>query len=566
MNIIRLKEANCVNCYKCIRECPVKSISFSEGQAQIISDECVLCGHCLFTCPQQAKEIVGEVGRVQEFIRAGAPVYVSLAPSFASYFPGVGLAQISAALKKLGVTQVEETALGAAKVSQTYTKLVQKGEMKNIITTACPSLVLLVEKYYPQLTPYLAPVSSPLVAHAKLMRESYGDQIKVVFIGPCIAKKHDVIDPLNQGVVHAALSFEELEQWMAEQGVRFAEEDPELRGIKEPVARFYPIPMGIVKTIPTEKREGYHFVGVDGMDRCMKILDSLQKDGLSGYFLEMNACEGGCVGGPSFKERAYLPGKEQVLKNIEQDYDKAHYPTDESSADISHPYTPIRLRRETPSEADIRRILAKIGKFRPEDELNCGSCGYPSCREKAIAVFAGKAKAEMCLPYVRARAESTSNLIMDYSPNAIIALDERLQIEDANPVASALLGKQKQELLGAQIYEILPCDMYEKVMGQQDKTLVALQEYPQYGIVVEQAVVYVEQSGSILLILKDVTEEQRRRQEKKEMRERTIEITQNVIDKQMRVAQEIASLLGETTAETKVALTRLKRSMGGDSK
>ncbi len=565
MNIIRLKEANCCNCYKCIRECPVKSISFSEGQAQIISDECVLCGHCLFTCPQQAKEIVSEVGRVRSFIREGHEVCVSLAPSFASYFKGVSLGQISMALKKMGVSRVEETALGAAKVSRAYTRLVEEKKMKNIITTACPTIVLLVEKYYPELVDCLAPVASPLVAHAKLMRDSYGD-VKTVFIGPCISKKNDVIDPLNEGVVHAALSFEEFSDWMEEEGVVFGEEDPELSGIKEPIARFYPIPMGIVKTIPEQKRLHYQFVGVDGMERCMSILDSLKNDGIEGYFLEMNACEGGCVGGPSFKGRPFLPAKEKVLQNINHPNDISQYQSDESKADISRVYTPIHKRHKEPTEEDIRRILAKIGKFKPEDELNCGGCGYLSCRDKAIAVFEGKAEEQMCLPYVRQKAESTSNLIMDYSPNGILVLDEHLCVQETNPAACAMLGKERSELFGAQIYELLPSDMYEKVMEKENKTIASLQEYDAYGIVVEQAVVYVEKTSAMIILLKDVTEEQKRRQERKEMREKTIEITQNVIDKQMRVAQEIASLLGETTAETKVALTKLKRSMGGDAK
>lgn len=568
MSIIRLKEANCRNCYKCIRECPVKSISFKGEQAHIIDQDCVLCGHCLYTCPQHAKEIVSDVEKVRALVRGKNRVYVSLAPSYPSYFKGISIGRIAAALKKMGVVQVEETAVGATKVSLQYEELMNRREMKNIITTACPSVVLLVQKYYPDLLPYLAPVASPLLAHAKTIKEVYGARSKVVFIGPCIAKKHEAEDVTNDGLVSAALTFEEFEEWMKLENVQFEETDEEQRGIKSTTARFYPVPGGILKTIGMPARRMYRCVGVDGMDRCIQALDALRSGELTDHFIEMNACAGACIAGPSLKHVNFFGAKDDLLTSIAHQNNETHYLSDDTQPDIQKRYIDLSHEVRMPTEEEIKEILAKIGKHTKEDELNCGCCGYPSCREKAIAVFQGKAEEEMCMPYMREKAESMSNVIIDSSPNSILALDASMCITQINPAACQLLGLQAADVMGKHIEEVLPSEMYYDFgRGSHDEIRDGKQTYDQYGIIVEQTVVRVAKNDSMIVILKDITEEESSKQQAEMIRKGTIEITQKVIDKQMRVAQEIASLLGETTAETKVALTRLKKSMedGGNA-
>ena len=564
MNIIKLKEANCRNCYKCIRECPVKSISFSREQAQIIDNACVLCGHCLSVCPQQAKEIVSDIGKVRSFLAGKSKVYVSLAPSYSAYFKGISLGQMSAALKKLGFAHLEETAVGAAKVSEQYEALIQQGTMRNIITSACPTVVLLIEKYFPDLLDYLAPVAPPVIAHAQAMTTIYANRIKVVFIGPCISKKHDVIDPLHGGVLAAALSFEELEQMMAQSGVTFAEEDPEQRGLKKPVARFYPLPGGIIRTLARPVRQKYKCISIDGMDRCVKTLQDMRAGDLSDYFIEMNACEGGCIGGPSLKNVSFFNARDRLATAMQGQDDSRHHLPDDTDVHIHRQYLDLSALESPPPEEAIRATLARIGKYTAADELNCGGCGYASCRDKAVAVLRGKAEAQMCLPYMRQRAESMSNTILDVSPNAIFALDESLAIQQVNPAACAMLKTSADALLGKYIEEFLPCDMYDEPSGAAPAVRTAQQSYPRYGIVVEQTVVRVPQNRAVVLILKDITAICNQELAQKQMRESTIAVTQKVIEKQMRVAQEIASLLGETTAETKLALTRLKKSMSDE--
>ncbi len=184
MSVIQLNEGSCVNCYKCIRECPIKAIEFKDGRANIIEDECILCGTCVLTCPQGAKVVKNEVPSVKQLIEEGRKVYVTLAPSWVGWFD-CSFAQLSAALKKIGFAGVEETAIGAAEVSREYASLMQNGYMNSIIATACSSVVMLIERHFPELIKMLAPISSPMMAHARIMREMYGD-IKVVFLGPCL--------------------------------------------------------------------------------------------------------------------------------------------------------------------------------------------------------------------------------------------------------------------------------------------------------------------------------------------------------------------------------------------
>ncbi len=566
MGIIQLKEANCKNCYKCIRECPVKAISFNNEQAQVIEKECILCGKCILACPQNAKQVVSHLDNVQGMLNGRNKVYVSLAPSFASFFKGIDFGGMSDALKKLGFVQAEETAVGAAKVSQEYEKLLIEGKMENIITTACPTAVLLVEKYYPDLIPFLAPVVSPMIAHAMSLRQIYGNRIKVIFIGPCISKKHETDDVLSGGVVDAAISFEELKFWLDEEHITLSPGEEPVKGMQHQSARFYPLPGGIIATIPKESRKKYKSIGVDGVERCIEILESMRKGELDKYFIEMNACTGACLGGPCMRNTgiSYINARDSLVKNVKRPRNKVCYETDAVKVGLSKKFLDRSVSLPMPSDEEIAKILSSIGKTRPEQELNCGGCGYNTCRDKAIAVYQGKADPKMCLPFVRERAESISNLIIDYTPNATIALDSELKVQEINPAALQLLKIDKSDILGKPIEEFLPCSMYDEVLHE-DKIIQNRKiTYEGLGLTVEQSVISIKEQQMIFILLKNITSEEKQQQSLKKVRDETLEVAQKVIDKQMRVAQEIASLLGETTAETKTALTKLKKSITSD--
>jgi len=277
----------------------------------------VLCGKCLRVCPQNAKSVKNDIDVVREFLSKKQKVYASLAPSFAAAFDVKNAKNIITAIKKLGFFHVEETAIGAAHVSKEYEKLLEKKSMANIITTACPTVVYLVEKYYPTLINQLAPVVSPMVAHAKIMKEIYGPRIKVVFIGPCISKKKECEEFQYDDAVDAVLTFEELEEWMQSEGITFDHSyDEEITGVKDFTSRLYPSPRGILKTLSSDKKHNYKCISVDGIDRCIEILDSLQKGEGSNYFIEMNSCPGGCLGGPCMRtsKAGFLVSRERLIE------------------------------------------------------------------------------------------------------------------------------------------------------------------------------------------------------------------------------------------------------------
>lgn len=561
MSVIELNPTNCQNCYKCIRECPIKAIAFKDGRAKIIDRECILCGICVQCCPQNAKYIRNDVDEAQTLVTSSQPVYASIAPSWrAWYSEDVTFGMLSDALKRLGFAGVEETAIGASETSREYAELMQKGSMKNIIGTACSSVVMLIERKYPELIKALAPVSSPMMAHARLMRETYGD-IKVVFIGPCLSKKDEAADPLAGGLVNVALTFSSVDQWLSQNGVRLDRTDMEALGVKNTISRLYPKPRGILATIAPEQYGNYRPIAVDGIEPCIELFDAMKNGELEGVFVEANMCAGACLGGPIMRmggKRAVLLEERITAEPLSQDSRFAP----SALGQFPHPrvYANRSDKTATPSEEDIKRILARIGKYTPEQELNCGSCGYPNCRAKAIAVYQGKADINMCLPFFRERAENMSNMVMEHSPNAIIAFDSDQMVQELNPSAEGMFHVSRNEIMGMPIPEFYGESAFAEAKESGRPVSKRAQLFSNNHSV-EETFIYIREHNMYLAFVKDISGEEQRQEELAALRAHTIDTAQQVIDKQMRVAQEIASLLGETTAETKVALTNLKKSM-----
>jgi iron only hydrogenase large subunit-like protein len=568
MGIIQFKEVNCKNCYKCVRSCSVKAISIKNDHAQIIEDMCVLCGTCLQVCPQNAKSVKDDVDKVRGFINKKLKVYASIAPAFAPAFNIKDVRQVYSIFKKLGFTYAEETAVGAAAVSAKYKELLDKDEMTNIITTACPTIVSLIEKQYPELINQMAPVVSPLIAHARMMKDMYGSNIKVVFIGPCLSKKEEGNEFSEEKAVDAVITFEELEKWLKEEDISLdisedlLTEAPHHNSMN---TRFYPAPGGIIKSLGPVKKYDYKFVKFDGLDRCINILDQIKDGSVENYFIEMNSCEGACLGGKcmnsgkhgflEMRERLveYINNSTVVKTNKESDYNP--------KINLLRNFKDKSESNLIPDEKTVQEILRKIGKFTKDQELNCGSCGYSTCRDKAIAVYNRKAELRMCLPYMRQRAESISNVIISSTPNAIFAINEEFNIQEANMAARKLFNLECEELSNRSIFDFLDCVDIVTVSDTKSNILNSKYCYLKYNVIVEQSILYLKEDNMIIIIMKDITKDEKQKEIMYNMRNETIDIAQKVIDKQMRVAQEIASLLGETTAETKVALTKLKNSI-----
>lgn len=548
---LRLKKSNCKNCYKCIRHCPVKSIRFSGNQAYIVSDECILCGRCFVVCPQNAKEIVDDTEKAKVLIGSGQPVIASVAPSFIANYDGVGISSIEEALKKLGFAAVEETAVGATAVKMEYDRILREGKRDIVISSCCHSVNLLIQKHFPEALQYLADVVSPMQAHGLDIKKRYPNA-KTVFIGPCLSKKDEAAR--YEGIIDCVLTFEELTKWLESEHITLeAKKDR----AEESRARLFPTAGGILKTMRCES-EDYSYLVIDGTENCIAALEDIAKGNISRCFIEMSACVGSCIGGPIMERyhRSPIRGYAQVSGYAgERDF-----PIKVPEPDAMHQRLAyIGMGKTLPGLAEIEAILRRMGKTKPEDELNCGSCGYNTCREKAIAVYQGKADLSMCLPFLKDKAESFSDQIIRNTPNGVIVLNEELEVQQINDAARNIINiRDASGVLGEQIVRILdPVDfisVMESGRSIRDRRTY-LAEYNKY---VEETIVYDREYHILICILRDITDTQMEREKKETVGRQTVDIADKVVEKQMRVVQDIASLLGETVAETKIALTRLK--------
>ena len=554
-NCLTLKKSNCKNCYKCIRHCPVKAIRFSGNQAHIIGNECILCGQCFVVCPQDAKQIIDETEKVKVLLQSGDPVIVSLAPSFIANYDGVGIGAMRKALKKLGFFEVEETAVGATIVKSEYERMLREDERDVIISSCCHSINLLIQKHYPQALEFLADVVSPMQAHCMDIKKRYPNA-KTVFIGPCVAKKDEAEH--YEGIVDAVLTFEELTEWLnAEKIVLEAELDND----ENSRARFFPTTGGILKTM-AQDMPGYTYLALDGVDNCIAALKDIISGKVHKCFVEMSACVGSCVGGPVMEKYHHTNAVRDYIAVAQYAGKKDFEVSQPKSHDLKKNFEYIEQRYHIPSETEIMGVLRQMGKFKPSQELNCGSCGYSTCREKAIAIIQGKAEISMCLPFLKDKAESFSDAIVNNSPNGLIVLNESLEVQQINNAARKLMNiRSASDVLGDQVIRILDPASFLTVLST-GKNLIGERVYlAEYNRYVEQSVVYDRDSHLLVAIMRDITDEQTEREKKESISRQTIEVADRVVDKQMRIVQEIASLLGETAAETKIALAKLKESI-----
>ena len=556
-NCLTLKKSNCKSCYKCIRHCPVKAIRFSGNQAYIIGNECILCGQCFVVCPQNAKEITSEIEKVKIFLQSGVPVVVSLAPSFVANYEGAGIGAMKDALKKLGFYDVEETAMGATVVKNEYERMLKEDDRDVLISSCCHSVNLMIQKHYPQALEFLADVVSPMQAHCKDIKSRI-PEAKTVFIGPCVAKKDEA--EYYEGIVDAALTFEELTQWLKEERIEI---EKTIDSEEKSKTRVFPTTGGVLRTM-AQDMPGYTYIAIDGVENCKQALKDIIEGKVHKCFIEMSACVGSCVGGPIMEKhrRMSITDTMEIIgfagdKDFEINQPKPH--------ELQKIFEHIPQRTIVPSEFEIMSVLRQMGKTNAEQELNCSSCGYNTCREKAIAVCQGKAEISMCMPFLKHRAESFSDNIVKNIPNGIIVLNDKLEVQQINDAACRIMNiKHATDVMGDLVVRILDPISFMKVLttGQSicDQR-VYLAEYKRY---IEQTIFMDRELNLIIGVMRDVTEEETQRRKKEDINQQTLEIADQVVDKQMRIVQEIAYLLGETAAETKIALSKLKESIANE--
>jgi len=554
---LRLKTSNCKNCYKCIRHCPVKSIRFSGNQAHIVEDECILCGTCFVVCPQNAKEISDSTETVKVMLQGKEPVIASVAPSFIANWNGVGIASLEKELKKLGFAGAEETAVGASIVKSRYENILKDQRPDILISSCCHSVNMLIQKYFPDVLPYLADVVSPMQAHSMDIKRRYPNA-KTVFFGPCVAKKDEAVR--YPGVVDAVMTYKELQNWFDAAGIK-PETSKDIT--EESRSRLFPTTGGILKSM-TRDQSDYTYMAVDGAENCIAALKDIQQGGLKHCFIEMSACAGSCIGGPVMEKYHCSPIRNymEILSYAgRKDFCTTAFTAEKLIKGLEY----TGREAEMPSDSEISQILLQMGKTKPEHELNCGSCGYDTCREKAVAVHQGKADLTMCLPFLRDKAESFSGSIVNNVPNGILVLNENLEVQQINRSACKILNiSYASDVMGEPVIRIMdPKDFMNVLKSGRNirDQKVYLAEYKKY---VEKTILYDRDFHRLICIMRDVTEKQRERDRKETVNKQTIEIADKVVERQMRIVQEIASLLGETAAETKIALTNLKESISNE--
>lgn len=562
MQVMDFSSANCKNCYKCVRTCTVKAIKVLNDQAKIEENKCISCGHCLVVCPQNARHVLSDIDSVKQAIKENKTLVAQLAPAYKGVFEYPE--KLITALRNLGFSYIEEVSIGAELVSQKYEEIIASSNSKQFITSCCPSVVMLIEKYFPELIPIILPVSSPMIAHGKTIKSRY-DNPYTVFIGPCISKKCEALSDDNKGIIDAVLTFDEIKELLNDKKINYTNlenDKPDYEGTKR--GSHYPLVGGILNALkPTLEKKDIDIISIHGLENCINVLEELKTGNLNDVCIELSACNESCLGGPGViqsRDSIYARLK-RLQNNINNDtYDKNLIDINIEELNLHRNYKNKKTPMHIPSEEELNEILKAMGKYTKEDELNCGGCGYNTCRDKSIAVYNGMSQVEMCIPYMRSLAESMNNEIFANSTNAIIFVDNNLKIKNINPSGVRMFLKDNpRNVVGSLITDLLNDVDFKKVFETKNNVVREKVYYEDLNFYGYKSIIYISNNDSLLVTFTDITDEENRKLELTQVKTHALDVTQTIINKQMRVAQEIASLLGETTAETKVAILELKK-------
>ena len=404
--ITTLKE-RCRMCYTCVRECPAKAIRISTGQAEIIAERCIACGNCVRVCSQGAKQPVTSIDKVDALLASGRQVAACVAPSFPAEFGEIDYHQLVGMIRRLGFRRVLEVSFGADLVAREYRELLTRPDEHRYIATSCPAIIGYVQRYYPELIDCLAPIVSPMIATARAARQVYGSSAAVVFIGPCIAKKAEADSPSLAGDVDAVLTFAELREMFGRAGytadtVEPSEFDPPHGGI----GGIFPVGRGMLQaaSIQEDLMTG-EVVATQGRTHVVEAIKEFASGQLGAKLLEALCCEG-CIMGAGITSELPLFGRRRQVRQYvckrAETLDQARWLEEMQRAailDLTRTFQANDQRIPAPQDVQFYEVMARMGKFTPQDELNCGACGYDTCRDHAIAICKGLAESEMCLPH-----------------------------------------------------------------------------------------------------------------------------------------------------------------------
>lgn len=546
----------CHDCYKCVRECHVKAIRIKEGNASVISEKCVTCGHCVKACPSGAKRIRYDIDKVKILINSGKKVFVSLAPSWSGIFEYTTPIMI-ALLKKMGFYAVSETALGAQEVSIETAKILEKSDKGLFISSACPAIVNYIRMYNPKFVDNITQIASPALTHAKMLKEKYGSDICVVFIGPCIAKKNEV--DTHPDLIDVALTFEELNYWIKHEFINISElkTGKNTSFVPESACEggLYPIEGGMNETIKQVGISDVQLINISSLKTFERALEGLNPKKVNKkIFIEALACDGGCINGPcASTEKAGVAVTSDILNKIK----KREKIPKEATIVVNEQYKPDPIKSLEYPQKDIITAMKKIGKHSEEDELNCGGCGYPTCRDLAKALIAGEAETSMCVSYMRKIAMRKAAAMLRCMPSAIVMVDNDFKILEANDAFMRMFCGETYEffssrqdgMTGAAIDRIIDFSDIFKTALKSGKD-IHKEHYPVKNKLYDITVFTIELNEIVGAVITDVTQPEMNR-------EKIAHKAQEVISKNIAIVQDIACLLGEHMVETELLLSSI---------
>lgn len=554
---IYTEKTQCQDCYKCVRRCPVKAIKIKEDSATVVSDLCIVCGRCVNVCPVEAKKIREDLDKAKQLLRKKKIVIASLAPSYVTEFEGINPSRIIRALKEIGFYGVSETSLGAEIVSSKTVQLMREGEENFYISSACPTVVELIRKYHARYSRFISPLLSPVLAHCKMLRQIYGDDIGIVFFSPCIAKKKEADNhPL---LLDVSLTFRDLRNWIEQMQIDLFDSslsvDESFIPRRAGEGALYPIEGGMIdgmKEFPDSS--GIRFMSFSGIEGIQSALADLNPSGVKGkLFVEMLACEGGCINGPrTFNREGTINKRIQVV-----DYAPRGSGKDFDQVTIGEEFPPEPVVKKTYGEEEIREALRAVGKLNKRDELNCGGCGYDSCRSFAEALIEGKSEPRMCVSYMRKLALNKANALIKAMPSGVVIVDEELKIIDCNEKFAEIIGQDVMTVFeafpgleGASLKKIIPFHGIFSNMLQSGTDEVSDQKIKLHDKIIQVSIFPIERDRIVGGIIRDITLPAVEK-------EQIINKTQEVIRKNLTTVQQIAYLLGENAAETEVILNSI---------
>lgn len=555
--ILFTNKARCRDCYRCLRHCPVSAIKMKDGQAFVQIDRCILCGTCLKECPQEAKQFRRDIEFVKSLLKENDKVAVSIAPSFPALFEDWQWSRVPSLLRRLGFSFVTETAEAAFFTAVETEKYFSNNLEGLCLSTACPSFVNYIEKYSPNNVDSLTPIVSPMIAHARRLKEKLGEENRIVFIGPCLAKKAEAEREEHIGLVDAVLTFTELKEWVEEEKLDFrsfesSEFDEQVCG----AARLFALSGGMAKTASLETDNLNSTVyAMSGIERIEDSLQSFQ-DRNSKILIEPLICASGCVNGPGLPRTENIYSrKDKVIR-----YSRSMHANDTLTQNIvslrTGFYHNSEIKDDNVSDEEIRQILEQTGKTHAEDQLNCGACGYTSCIENAKAILRGMIEIDSCIPYMRRLAEQRTDKIIESSPNGIVILNNHLEIIHMNPTFKKFF-MCTNSIIGKRISYLMDPEPFVQVKESEKEKVEITQRHENYGLICHQTVYKMPDEEQYIGIFVDITKNISDVEKLDTLREETIGKAEELLEHQIEMAQQLAKLLGENTAKGEALVDNL---------